>query len=88
MQKRYENELLGIHVHTNIPPAESWNSTSTKSTPFTNTLTFHAHYKTLYLPDFTRTGTPGTHTHTHTHTHTQPVSPNMSIRRFAHLCDI
>jgi len=25
MQKRYENELLGMHVHTNIPPAESAN---------------------------------------------------------------
>jgi len=25
MQKKYENELLGIHVHTNIPPAKSIN---------------------------------------------------------------
>jgi len=25
MQERYENELLGIHVHTNITPAESTN---------------------------------------------------------------
>jgi hypothetical protein len=25
MKKRYENNLLGIHVHSNIPPAESTN---------------------------------------------------------------
>jgi hypothetical protein len=96
MQKRYKNKLLGIHVHTNIPPAESANHGTARQQ---NQSALQTHLPSMHITkhsmtDFTRTGTPGTHarahthTHTHTHIHTQPVSMIMFISRFAHLYDI
>jgi len=72
MQKMYENELLGIHVHANIPPANQL--IMEQHVNKINTLYENAYFprtlqNTLW-PDFTWTGTPGTHTHTHTHTQT------------------
>jgi hypothetical protein len=63
-QKRYENELLGIHVHINTPPAESTNHGTARQR---NQSALRKHLprtlqNTLW-PDFTRTGTPGTHAH-------------------------
>jgi len=82
MQKRYKNELLVIHVHTNIPPAESTNH-GTACQRNQSALRTRLPSKQLTKHSMSRFHQD----RSSTHTRTQPVSPNMFTNRFAHLYD-